>query len=239
MTSSSTPVRSAGDERDRRILEHVARYRLSTNDVLRKLFFSARRPNAVTKVTARLCRAGLLSKFVLYHPRLYFTVGPQATQRLGLPQRRSAPLGPQSLPTEYAVLAYATRSQKVHPRLSAAELRQQYAWLPVALREFPYCLDRDMDPPALELVRVDLGGKPDHVARKCHADLQHRRPLPEFERLLHDQRFHLVVVTGTAEKAAAIRTAIETHVWPDGLQIRLVVISDLLLLTARTNDNGT
>jgi len=43
------------------------------------------------------------------------------------------------------------------------------------LLESPHCLDESRDPAVVELIRVDLGGKSDHVARKCHADIQLRR----------------------------------------------------------------
>jgi hypothetical protein len=89
------------------ILDHVLRYRMTTNQVVERLYFPAQKYNAVTKVTARLRRDRLLSKFVLCHPRVYFTLGPRAAQDLGVSPGRTCPLGPQSLPTEYAVLAYA------------------------------------------------------------------------------------------------------------------------------------
>lgn len=225
--------------RNRQLLEHVARYRLSTLDVLQKLFFVDRTRNAVTQVTSRLCRAGLLQRHPLVHPRCYWTLGPQSWHTLGL-RALPQPLGPQSLPLDYAVLAYATLAAVPHRRLTAPELRQEYSWLTGALRLAPYCVDESRLARVLELVRVDLGGKPDHVARKCSADVATRNKLPEFSRLLSDQRFRLVVITGTTGKAAAIREALGAHKWPQNLQMHLAVVADLLLLTARKDStHGT
>ena len=222
-------------DRDRQIIDHVARFRITTNEVLHQLFFKDQQHNAVTKVTARLCRAEFLRKFPLYHPRTYFTLGPQAAKQLGAPFQRTLPLGPQSLPTEYAALVYAA-GKSHHRRLTTQELEQFVPWLYGPFAEFPYCWDESSDPPALELLRVDLGGKPDYVARKCEADIEVRRPLSEFDDWVRQLRFRLVVITGTTEKAALIQAALEAHVWPDGLSIRLVVVPDLLHLTARISD---
>ena len=222
--------------RDGHIIDHVVRHRISNNEIIQKLFFFGQQPNAVTKVTARLCRTNLLRKFPLYHPRTYFTLGSQAAQLLGLSSNRTLPLGPQSLPIEFGALAYATLGPRYQRRLTHRELRDCCPWLDDRLLDAPHCLNETTDPPTLELIRVDLGGKPDHVARKCGADIQVRRRFPEFDALLRQSGFRLVVVTGTTDKAAAIRDSLDLHVWPDGLQIHLAVVPDLLHLTASLSD---
>ena len=83
----------------------------------------------------------------------------------------------------------------------------------------------------LELVRVDLGGPADHVARKCVADLNERYRLREFSRLVAQHHFRLVVITATREKAAAVRQALERHDLFPGLPVHLPVVPQLLSLT--------
>jgi hypothetical protein len=98
----------------------------------------------------------------------------------------------------------------------------------------PHCLDEQHQ--LLELVRVDLGGPADHVARKCARDLTRRRHLPEFNSFVAQGRFRLAVVTATQEKAAAVRQALDHHDWPAGLLIHLSVVPKLLsLLASRTH----
>ena len=60
------------------------------------------------------------------------------------------------------------------------------------------------DAPYLELIRDDLGGAADHVVRKCTHDIERHFTLTPFQQLLRTQQFRLVVITGTAPKAAAI-----------------------------------
>jgi hypothetical protein len=175
-------------------------------------------------------------KFPLSHPRAYFTLGEGEARNRGLPPNRCQPLGPQSLPIQYAILAYATLGATQHQRLTPNELRPLCPWMAPRLARLPHCLD-DGRPPVLEALQVDLGGTPDHVARKCGVAIAARRGLPGFDRLLERGGFRLVVLTATAEKAAAIRASISQHVWPDGLKIHLAVIPDLLQLTARHHDD--
>ncbi len=220
--------------RDRQILQHVARYRLTTTPVVQRLFLGQHRSNAVIKVTTRLCRLGYLRKHPLLHRRSYFVLAAGAAQLLGLGEHRSRPLGPQSLPIEYAVLAYATLGKQLKLRLFAAEVRQRYPWLPQALAQAPHCWDDAGQ--CLELIRVDLGGPADHVARKCLADIRQRLRIPEFSALVAAQRFRLIIITATKEKTAAVRKALDQHEAPRTLQLHFSIVPDLLSLAARHSD---
>jgi hypothetical protein len=113
-------------------------------------------------------------------------------------------------------------------RLTPPELKTTFPWTNRALASLPHCLDVALeDSPCLELLRTDLGGKPDHVARKCEADIQMRRDIPAFQDLLRLGSFRLVVITTSQGKADLIREAIDGHVWPDGLLIHLAVLPQL------------
>ncbi len=48
-----------------------------------------------------------------------------------------------------------------------------------------------------------------------------------FSKLLRIQQFWLVVITGTAPQAAAIRASVANQHWPEGLAVHLSVVSDL------------
>ncbi|MBA3313064.1 MAG: hypothetical protein H0T47_07220 [Planctomycetaceae bacterium] len=217
--------------RDQALLAHVARYRLTTVDVVQRLLRPNVSRNAIGKVLSRLCAAGLLHKYPLLHPTLYYVLGDGGAQALGIGTHRTLPLGPQSLPMEYGVLLYATLGSERRQRLTKQELLTRCAWLPAALAESPHC--KDIKQAVLELVRVDLGGPADHVARKCAADLREREKLREFSLLVKEGRFRLVIVTSTAEKSVAVRQALNRHEWPQGLRIHLSIVSQLLPLTAR------
>ena len=219
--------------RDRQIVEHVGRHRLTTVEVLRRTVLTGLSRNAVTKIVTRLCDTDYLQKYTLLHPTQYFVLGAAGANLFGLGLHRTTPLGPQSLPMDYAVLIYATLGKYSRIRLTKAEVLQRCPWLDPALADAPHCADEQHG--VLELVRVDLGGPADHVARKCVADLNERRRLRDFSLLLAKGGFRLVIITATKEKATAVRQALDRHDWPDGLLIHFSVVSQLLSLSVSQN----
>lgn len=219
------PVRRL-KSRDLGIVDFVARYRLATVDVLQQCVLPTSSANAVAKLVNRLCVAGYLRKFTLIHPTRYFVLGEAGAKALGLRIGRTDPLGPQSLPIEYAVLLYCAHVHPQRRRLSSEEVCALWPWLPAVLAAAPHCYDEPSQ--SLELLRVDLGGAADHVARKCAHDIESRRRLPEFSSIVAAGRFRLVVITATKEKSSAIKLALDRHDRPDGLRLHASVIPGLI-----------
>ncbi len=215
--------------RDREILEHVVRYRLTTKETLHRLFFNENEPNAAIKVANRLCDEGWLRKFSLLYPRQYLVAGTRTVQSFGLPTARSLPLGPQALPTEYAILHYSAAAENVE-RLKRREVSARFDWYRDEWAATAHCVRTTDTADVLELVRVDLGGPADHVARKCVADFATRNQSPVFQHAIENALFRLVVITATADKAAATQLSLHGHLWPDGISFHLAVVPELLPL---------
>jgi hypothetical protein len=227
MAHNSKQHRHTPTSRDRLILEHIARYRLTTLEVLGRAVLPGLSRNALNKITNRLCATGLLHKYTLLHPVRYFVLGDSGARGMGIRGHRAQPLGPQSLPQEFALLAFAALGAKQHLRLTTAEVLKRCPWLPLYMASAPHCIDHA---DVLELVRVDLGGPADHVARKCAVDLVNRCRIREFPPLLADRRFRLVVITSTTGKATAIQRALDRHDLPLGLLVHFSVVPQLLSL---------
>lgn len=215
-------------KRDEEILQLTDRFRLGTNLAYRQALFGEQSLNAVTKVTARLCQQGWLRRYSLIPPEDYFTLGPTAVRSLGYANRRSEPLGSQALPIDYAVLLYGTHGKRA--RLLKSELSESYPWLTEGLIHAPYCRSNHG---VLELIRVDLGGSPRHVARKAAADCSARWELDEFRKLVDQQHFQMVILTTTSNKARLIRQAVEAASWNERVRLHLAVIPRLTLLQLR------
>ena len=222
------------EERDLLIQRHVNRHRLTTHEVLRRLFFPASQPNSVVKVTSRLCSTQVLQKFPLVYPQVYFTLTAKACRQIGGAPSRSQPLGPQALPSELAALLYCTCGPRYHQRLTNQELHEQFPWFPAASNHDIYCLDRTESAlPVLEWIRTDLGGPSHHVVRKTHRRLERWMESPAFSVALRQGHIRLVFLTATSEKLQSIQDAIKRHDWPGGVSIHLASIPQLLPLTAR------
>lgn len=146
-------------DRDHDILQHLMRYRLTTREVLHKLFFADSDLNAVTKVTSRMTTHGYLSRYEFIQPRTYHVLGPEAARLLGISQNKTKDLGPQALYTEYGTLAYCCLGQTLRERMLVREVRERYA--PLLHRKIDsshYYLDNDGQTTRLAYIRVDHGG---------------------------------------------------------------------------------
>lgn len=225
-------------DRDYEIFQHLLRYRLTTREILHQLFFSDSEPNAATKVTSRLVLHDYLRRYDLFPPRSYFVVGPQAARFLGISSKKAASLGPQALMREYGTLAFCCLSKEPRQRLTVSELQQRYPQLLAGgLDSSHYYLDNDGQTTRLAYIRVDHGGPPDHVVRKCREDFDARYRHEAFRPVIDNDRFLIAVVTATQEKATAIHEAIKRHNW--AIRFRIEVVSDLIHLMVRCSGAPT
>lgn len=218
-------------ERDQAYVDFVIRNKLATNQVLASQLLAGRSINAVAKVTARLCKAEILSRYMLIPPETYFRLGQRAIACLGLSARFAQPLGPQALPTDYATMIYAMTGSTRRRRLTMHEVDEYMPWLPNDLKHSPYAVDAKGN---LELIRVDLGGSPQHVARKTTVAANERLEVPEIADLAHASQFQIVLLTTSEEKAAAIAKSLATAGCTNAVRVHLAVIPRLSLLLLRS-----
>lgn len=234
MKNAKHTARSALSDRNRLIIEQTIRDQIATNESIHKRSGLSVHPSTITRITARLCEAGWLIDFPLIYRCKHFLPGKQATAAFGLPVSRSYPLGPQSLPTEFALLEYTSSNSAQVQRLLPSELQSKYPWYRPVWKFASHCLRRSERKQVLELIRVDLGGPADHIARKCRDDISAQAAVSEFHDMLSRAEFCLVVITGSTSKAAAIQSALESHQWPEGIVFRLAVFVSLLPLLPRS-----
>ncbi len=217
--------------RKRQIVEHVGRDRLTTNKILRKRFFAECHTTTVTRTTADLCSGDWLNSYSLLYPLKYYCLGKRAASALGMLPSATLSLGTQALPTEYAILLYTANNHPDVQRLSNDELRKLHRWFQPEWFKATHALRTGT---ITELLRVDLGGPADHITRKCLSEIHARYAKKEFRRLLANQEFQLVVITGATEKAAQINSALTSHAWPQGMRFRIAVFTELLSLLPRS-----
>jgi len=216
--------------RDTEVVDFVVRNNVATNSTLGLTQLQGISPNAVTKVTARMCDQKLLTRYDLIPPEDYFRLGNRAISLLGISRRLAEPLGPQSLPIEFGTLVYATQVNARRRLLTKVELAEYVPWLPHELSQAPYCLDVHG---VLSLVVVDLGGSPQHVARKvCRVTIT-RLEIDEIADLAAQARFQIAVITASDQKAKAILKALQSAQCQDAIQVRLIVIPKLSFLLLR------
>jgi hypothetical protein len=216
-------------DRDYEIFEHVMRYRLTTREVLHRLFFPDCEINAVTKVTSRLTTHAYLNRFELDSLRSYFVLGPVAAKILGISLKKTRQPGALALARDYAVLAYCCESPELRERLTVREVHERYPdLLRGKLDSSHYYLDHDGTTARLAYMSVDLGGTPDGLLSKSREALNARLAIPAFKQVIDHDRFLIAIVTCSNEKRGAIEDALKRHTWP--VRFRVGVVPDLVSL---------
>lgn len=225
--SSRRSNRAALGRRDRGILSDVIRYRLTTNDFLHSRYFGHIQANAVVKITGRLVRQGWLNAYSLIDRRQYFVPGPKLIKAYGLPASRSRPLGPQSVSSQYAVAKYSFTSGLNLKLLTIEEFQHSFPSLDEFAGNGINILEGHGANATLRLVRVDLGGTPEHVSKKCVLDLAARQKNGAFNELVAAKRFVLVVLTASSIKQELIQQAVAKRRWPRGIRFQVFVVPEL------------
>ncbi len=213
--------------RDAAIFADVIGFGLVTNSSVHSRQAPKLKPNAITKITSRLVRQGWLNDYPLFGALKYFVPGPVLIAFAGLSASRVQPLGPQSLAMNLAALEFC----RCKPELSVAsksDLASEFSWLPPKLRSGKYILERDAKNVVLRLVRTDLGGDSEHVAKRCNRDISRRMQVPQFAALVRSGQVVMVVITASEVKGHAIRVSISKRTWPKGLTFQIFVFRELV-----------
>ncbi len=235
----SQPRNTSGLPGDRgyEIIEHVARYRLSTPPVLYALFFrdDQCQENAVTKATSRLVERDFLRRHPLYQSYAYYTLGKRGAKTANLNAKRiGGPLGSQALHRELGMLHFCARRPAQRTKLTVREINAKVDGYPElrhrGLKNDSYYIEtNETGAQRLGLVWVDGGGPVDYILRKIqHEMIAPRMALPGLHERIEQDRFVLAIVTYLEDKQqqllAAIKT-LRTHV-----QFRVEVVPELLPL---------
>jgi hypothetical protein len=192
-------------ERDVAILEHVHQYRITTIDVLHRLFWEpGRSVNAVSQVIARL--GAFLHDAPLLGPQRYYLLTPAAARDFGEAEEFARPLGASSLAHHYAMLEYCCMGEEAREHLTPRELREGFPGLDGrGMARNRYFLTKDQ-PPRLGWLEVDCGNNAETRARKCQRQFAKRYNAPslKFRELADRGQFGIVLVTTSEGKRRAL-----------------------------------
>ncbi len=191
--------------RDRAILEHVARYRLTTLPVLHRLFFPERTDEAAKSVVKRLTPE-FLGAQPLYGRRVFYQLTTTGARLLGEAEEAARPLGAVARPTRLAVLDYCCLAHQPERRRFT---RREFAEAFPDLAEVPFT-DFTLDDagPRLTRLHVDLGGDYRRFLRKLREYLARDLACPPFARLVRERCFALAVLTAEEAKRDAFLEAL-------------------------------
>lgn len=219
--------------RDLQILQHVARYRLTTIDVIHKRFCPEITRNAVTKITARLVACGWLKVATLPGVGNYYIVSSEGAARTNAPRRAREDFSEQAFPSAYGVLLFCLKFGV--ERLTPDEFEQRFPELySRGLRSTPYFIDTLSEPRRLGAILLDR----DNDLRRLQTKVKHliadRFRIPGFRPWILDRRFSVTILTSSSEKCVQIEGPIR-EAGQDNVTVRVVVIPELAALYLPTN----
>ena len=221
MASAATkPKEVRLTERDQAILEHVHRYRISTIEVLHRLFWEPSTSlNAVSQVLKRL--DGVLQTAPLVGPRRYYLLTPRAAREFGEEEDFAKPLGTTSLARHYAMLEYCCLADQRREHITAREIRDGFPRFNIRGVARNGYFHTATEPAKLGWLDVDCGGDAARRARKCFEQYRKRAEHAAFADLIDRGRFGITLVTTAEAKREALLRALDAF---DPFPVEVVVM---------------
>lgn len=210
-------------DRDYEILDHIKRYRMTTRDVLQKLFFADSDISAVSKVTSRLLQMDVLQKYALDADRVYFGLGEIAAKLHGLSASKASAHGPQALIDNYAVLQFCCNGAVPRERLLVSELKQYIGDIRgKKLRPGMFYIDYQGGQSRLAAMRVDHGSSPAHLIRRSREYLERVVANPGIASLIRQKSLMLTILTAFDDKKTQIEDCISRQEWKVFFRVEVV-----------------
>ena len=216
----------------RRVLEHVRLFRITTQDVLERLYFRGREKN-VKSFLQRLRKRGFLDFAPLTSRRNYYHLTQRGLQLLGAPDLRAGPLKGDSLVERYGILEFCSRRPAARQKLSKEDFATRFPQL--APRNMPgtcYYVDAEEEPRRYGWVYVHRSAPAWRVQTRVVQNILGRRYAhEEWKRVIDAGQFAVAVVSSTAQKSAELREIFSGD-WPQ-VTFRFEVIEELLPILDR------
>ncbi len=189
--------------RDRKILEFIALYRIGTVDLLATACFHGTSHENVTRVLRRLEGRGLIRKIDAALSFSYFVLAPKGYEALGMEARTPRPLTEQTLPVLLAVAQYCVKNNLC--RMTSREFTTTFPELcRPGMNSSNYVVISDGGKNKLQILVVDRGGAAHRIKSRVGRIIGQRKGIPDFSSLMMAGRFRITVLTGTEEQQAKI-----------------------------------
>lgn len=212
-------------EREQAIIDHIARYRVTTVDVLHEMFFpELQSVKSVRKIAARMIADGWLDSFQAVSRTNLYVLGRNFEQPRAK-QGTTAGFSEQSLLTAVAILYFCVRHH--HRRLTVPELRAVDSRLcQTGLNNSPYYVDRRENKLGLSLLLVDRDSPVRRLSWKIKRLVGQRSKHEAYQAWMLDRRFSITILTAFAEKQQQLLQAFPTSAGPL-VPVRVALVPEL------------
>lgn len=222
-------------ERDEAILDHLHRYRITTIEVLHRLFWKPETTlNAVSQVLARL---GAHVRGVDLGNRSFYQLTAEAAREFGEDEDFAKFPGATSLARHFAMLEFCCLADERREHITARELRERFpSFNGRGIARNAYFHTQDV-PAKLGWLEVDCGNHAATRAKKCLRQFVKRYEAEElgFRRLADSGQFSIALVTTSPGKKLALERALQKL---DPFPISIHISSTLRELLGREAGEG-
>jgi hypothetical protein len=205
-------------ERDLAILNFNWRYRVGLVQVYHRRFFEGLTPKAAERVITRLMKEGLLQSFPLHGANRYYTLTPKGARVLGVSEKwLDKPMGPQALIQNVSILAACCLGPTARERMTAEEFTGRFPGLVVrGLGSSRYYLHQEGPDRAvrLGLFLPDFQSDARRIVRKVRREFDRRMKHPEWNRLIRNDLFVVMVLTAFPSKVDRLGQLLGREHWP-------------------------
>ena len=246
-------------DRDRRILQHVARQRMTTVEAVQALFFPDNKRDAAKSTLRRLY--GSPPEYRFLHPepldarRVYYRLTPPGAKLIGAAKEAAQPLGVQARVERYALLWFFCIDRP--QQRSIFDPRKFPDQFPIHGERLPrkafYLDEDDAGDVRLGYVLVDHRSDGRRLVRKAGQMLQRFLRRGWFDDFVKACAFELTVLTATEEKRATLLRALDRKLpgflqphrdslgvtAVDALPVQVKVVPGLIDLLPGTAGKGT
>lgn len=214
------------------LLDHIARYRITTLQVISELPAFRHKPQSSIKRTLqKLLRAGQLQRVPLFHNRNAYC--PPRTRH-----SESGQLSESWKLRAYAMLLFCCQGTTSRERLTREELRKHFPTLYDPGRPMNYYIDHSGDSTRLGVLRVDVGGRGrwDRILGKAREDVLKHQGMAGVRDLITNGQFEVTVLTALPQKASRLCDTLASEFHPLDACIRVSSAQELLYLIAPPHD---
>ncbi len=195
----------------RRVLEHIGRYRLTFQEVVSALFCGGGNPQ---KVLTQLRDQGLLGiQKGFGGNRAAYILTPLGAAALGVSRRRADTLGPEAMPVHLAILSFCTLCQRARVRLMESEAQDLLGATPPGRyhaaeygRQAHRVYDLYVPGPATALI---------DVISRTRAHIQRVRDIAELQPWINHEMYVHAILVETDGRRAEIEAALDDAVIDD------------------------
>ena len=201
-------------DRDTLILHHVARYRMTTPEILHRLHFEGEQRNAVTKITSKLCDGKFLDSQTLYASYTYFTLAQLGAKHVDIRTTKLGPLESHSKYRAYGTLLFCCSERLERKKFTIDEvMKKRPEYIAGKIDSSHYYEDAGEDGfTRWGYIWIDGGGEMRHVVKKFEIDIveKRRQRSPGLRKQIDAGGFMVAIVTFNEYRRAAIEEALTT-----------------------------